>query len=71
MNKLFALTLVTVALAGCNSMMSGSRTANTGNPTETRNSTDGNKSGNPAAVSPAGGTGGGAAGTGAGGAAPR
>lgn len=67
MNKLFALTLVTVALAGCNSMMSG-RSASSGNPAETRNSTDANKSGNPAAVSPAGGTGGGAAGTGAGGA---
>lgn len=57
MNQLFALTLVAVALAGCNSMMSSGRSANTGNPAETRNSTDANRSGNPAAVSPAGGAG--------------
>jgi hypothetical protein len=60
MTKLIAITLAAVALAAC-SNMSGTRTM--GNTAETKNSTDANKPGNPAAVSPAGG---GAAASGAG-----
>jgi hypothetical protein len=56
MIKLIALTAVTLALAGCSSMG-----MSTGNPAETKNSTDANKSGNKAAQSP----GSGAAGSGA------
>jgi hypothetical protein len=65
MNKLFALTFI-AALAACSSM-SGDRGTSAGNPAETRNSTDANKSGNPAAVSPGtGSTGTGSSGTGSG-----
>ena len=57
MHKLFGLVLCAVALAAC-SNMSGTRSmGNTSNPSETKNSTDANKSSNPAAVSPGGGTG--------------
>jgi hypothetical protein len=59
MNKLLGLLLCTVALAAC-SNMSGTRSmgssATPGNPSETKNSTDANKSNNPAAVSPAAGS---------------
>lgn len=65
MYKLFALTLV-AALTACTSMP-GSRGASAGNPAETKNSTDANKSGNPAAVSPgSGGTGSSGSGSGSG-----
>ena len=59
MIKPLLATLVAVALAACNTMPD--RTS-AGNPAETKNSTDANKSRNPAAVSPGGGA---AAGTGA------
>ncbi|HEY8359623.1 MAG TPA: hypothetical protein VIL30_19400 [Ramlibacter sp.] len=51
MTKFLALSLVTFALSACSSMgmTSGNVSSNTG---ETKNSTDANKSGNPAAVSP-------------------
>jgi hypothetical protein len=70
MNRLFALTLVTVALAACSSMRntppSTTPAATSANPAETRNSSDANKSGNPAAVSPGTGAGTGSGGPGAG-----
>ena len=56
MIKLIALATVTFALTACSSMG-----MSTGNPAETKNSTDSNKSGNKAAQSP----GSGAAGSGA------
>ena len=52
MHKLFAISFIAVALAACSSMNT-TRMGNTSNPQETKNSTDANKSGNPAAVSPA------------------
>ena len=51
MHKLPGLLLCAVALAAC-SNMSGTRSM--GNTAETKNSTDANKSANPAAVSPGG-----------------
>lgn len=54
MTKFFAIALATLALTACDSMPWSRSTANQGNPAETRNSTDANKSGNPAAVSPGG-----------------
>jgi PBP1b-binding outer membrane lipoprotein LpoB len=64
MTKLLAITFVAFALSACSSTTSTRSMGNTtGNPSETKNSTDANKSGNPAAVSPAGG---GGTGTGAG-----
>ncbi len=56
MTKLFAITFVAVALSACSSM-SGTSMGNTSNPAETKNSTDANKSNNPAAVSPGPGAG--------------
>jgi hypothetical protein len=65
MNKLLGLLLCAFALGAC-SNMSGTRSmGNTSatpsaspsaNPKETKNSTDANKAGNPAAVSPAAGS---------------
>jgi uncharacterized protein YcfL len=52
MTKLIAITLAAFALTACSSM-SDSRMM--GNTAETKNSTDANKSSNPAAVSPGGG----------------
>ena len=49
MTKLLAVTFVAIALTACTSM---SRTQSMGNTAETKNSTDANKSNNPAAVSP-------------------
>jgi hypothetical protein len=68
MNKLFAVVLCASALAACSDMPWNQ--SSSGNRAETRNSTDANKSGNRAAVSPGGGSssGGSAAGAGAGGA---
>ena len=63
MIKLLAITLAVASLAACSNM--GNRTT-TANPAETRNSTDANKSANPAAVSPGGGTGTGTGASGAG-----
>jgi hypothetical protein len=66
MIKLIAITVAAVALTACSSMShrgSGTMGSSAGNPKETQNSTDANRSGNPAAVSPGGGAG---AGTGAG-----
>jgi hypothetical protein len=51
MIKLLAITLTAVSLAACGSMNRDS--ARMGNAAETKNSTDANKSANPAAVSPA------------------
>lgn len=51
MTKLLAVAFMAVALTACSSM---SRNQTMGNAAETKNSTDANKSGNPAAVSPAG-----------------
>jgi uncharacterized lipoprotein len=65
MIKLLAITLTVASLAACSSM---NRSTTAGNPAETKNSTDANKSGNRAAQSPAGATNGGSAGTGASGA---
>ncbi len=62
MNKLLGILFIAVSLAACSSM-STSTMGNTSNPKETKNSTDTNKAGNPAAVSPGGG-GGGSSGTG-------
>jgi hypothetical protein len=64
MIKLIAITIAIASLAACSSM----NKPMAGNPAETKNSTDANKSSNPAAVSPGGATGAsgaGAAGTGA------
>ena len=60
MIKPLFITLVAVALTACSAM----NRPTAGNPAETKNSTDANKSRNPAAASP----GGAAAGTGASGA---
>lgn len=54
MTKILALALFAASLAACSNMPGSRSTANTGNPAETKNSTDANKSGNPAAVSPGG-----------------
>ncbi|MBL0392609.1 hypothetical protein JJ685_15830 [Ramlibacter monticola] len=63
MDKLLAAIFVALALAACSSTGSTSRMGNnTSNPAETKNSSDANRSGNPAAVSPGGGGGGGSAG---------
>lgn len=50
MIKLIAVTFVVASLAACSSM--GYRSSSMGNAAETKNSSDANKSGNPAAVSP-------------------
>ena len=65
MNKLFAIVICASALAACSDMPWNH--SSEGNRAETRNSTDANKSGNRAAVSPGGGgsSGGSAAGAGA------
>lgn len=63
MIKLLAISFTAIALAACSSMNNSAGTM--GNAAETKNSTDANKSGNKAAVSPAGSTPGGASGTGA------
>lgn len=60
MNKILALALCTLALAACSDMNGPHWMGNSGNRAETKNSSDANKSGNPAAVSPGGGTGSGA-----------
>lgn len=52
MIKLLAITLAAAALTACGSM---SDRSTMGNTAETKNSTDANKSNNPAAVSPGGG----------------
>ncbi|NML44790.1 hypothetical protein HHL11_13615 [Ramlibacter sp. G-1-2-2] len=58
MTKLLAIAFAAIALSACSNMY-GNRAmgASSGNMSETKNSTDANKSGNPAAVSPGGGTG--------------
>ena len=60
MTKLIAITLAAIALSACSSMPG---TGTMGNTAETKNSTDANKSANPAAVSPGGSAGSSAAGT--------
>jgi hypothetical protein len=68
MNKLFAILAAALALAACSATGTHTMGNTSANPAETRNSTDANKSGNPAAVSPGSGPGGaGSAGAGAGG----
>jgi PBP1b-binding outer membrane lipoprotein LpoB len=58
MNKLLAISFVAFALAACSSTTgTSSMGAPAGNPTETKNSTDANKTNNPAAVSPGSGSG--------------
>ena len=59
MLKLLSIPLVAVALVACTSTPAP-RTM--GNPAETKNSTDANRAGNPAAVSPGSGTSGSGAG---------
>lgn len=54
MTKLIALVLVAFGLAACSSTPGRSMGNSGANPAETKNSTDANKSNNPAAVSPAG-----------------
>jgi hypothetical protein len=63
MTKLIALTLCALSLAACSNMTNG---WGSGNPSETRNSSDANRSRNTSAVSPAGGAGTGASGASAG-----
>lgn len=53
MTKLLAVAFMAVALTACTST---TRSPTAGNPAETKNSTDANKAGNPAAVSPGTGT---------------
>lgn len=53
MTKLIAIVAVAFGLAACSNMPSRSM-GNSGNPAETKNSSDANKSNNPAAVSPGG-----------------
>jgi hypothetical protein len=60
MTKLLAIVFTVAALGACSSMNRPSTTM--GNTAETKNSTDANKSGNAAAVSPGGGAAGGASG---------
>ena len=60
MIKFIAIALAAVSLSACGSIMNRD-SARMGNAAETKNSTDANKSGNPASVSPAGTTGSGAA----------
>lgn len=62
MTKLLAVTLAIASLAACSSM----NRPTAGNPAETKNSTDANKSANPAAVSPGGAPSGGTGASGAG-----
>lgn len=58
MTKLLAITFAAIALTACANMYGNRSTgATSGAMGETKNSTDANKSGNPAAVSPGGGTG--------------
>jgi hypothetical protein len=59
MTKLIALSLFAVSLAACSSMNGTRSMGNTATPAAapTQNSTDANKSANPAAVSPGTGTG--------------
>ena len=64
MTKLIAIVAVAFGLAACSNMPSRSM-GNSANPAETKNSTDANKSGNPAAVSPGSGAAG-ASGSGSG-----
>ena len=53
MTKLFAIAAIVAALTACSSMSGTNAMGNTApNSGETKNSTDANKSGNPAAVSP-------------------
>lgn len=54
MTKLIALALVALSLAACSSTPGRSMGNSGANPAETRNSSDANKSNNPAAVSPGG-----------------
>jgi hypothetical protein len=53
MSKLFAVTFIAIALSACSSMSGTQSMGSSANPAETKNSTDANKAGNPAAVSPA------------------
>ena len=62
MTKLLAIIIAAFTLSACSSM---NDRGTMGNAAETKNSTDANKSGNKAAVSPGGSAPGGAAGTGA------
>lgn len=55
MSKIFAITFVALALSACSSMNRPGTSM--GNAAETKNSTDANKAGNPAAVSPGSGSG--------------
>ncbi|MBC5785789.1 hypothetical protein H8N03_22810 [Ramlibacter sp. USB13] len=56
MNKLFGIVFCAAALAACSNMSGTHSMGNSSaNKSETKNSTDANKSGNPAAVSPGGG----------------
>jgi hypothetical protein len=64
MSKIFAITFVALALSACSSMNRPGTSM--GNAAETKNSTDANKAGNPAAVSPGTGTGTGTGGSGSG-----
>lgn len=69
MHKLFAITFVAIALSACSSMSNTRSMGSTaGNPAETQNSSDANRSRNPSSVSPGGGSPGGSSGSGAGGA---
>lgn len=63
MIKVLAIAVAAISLAACGSMTSRD-SARMGNAAETKNSTDANKSANPAATSPGMGTGGSASGIG-------
>ena len=52
MFKLLAISVVAVSLAACSSMWGGNSNGTQPNSGATKNSSDANKSGNPAAVSP-------------------
>ncbi|MCG2591558.1 hypothetical protein LZ009_02020 [Ramlibacter sp. XY19] len=52
MLKLLAISVVAVSLAACSSMWGGNANGTQPNAGATKNSSDSNKSGNPAAVSP-------------------
>jgi len=54
MIKLLAISVVAVSLAACSSMWGGNSAGTQPNAGATKNSSDANKSGNPAAVSPGG-----------------
>jgi hypothetical protein len=62
MSKIFAITFIALALSACSSMNRPGTSM--GNAAETKNSTDANRAGNPAAVSPSAGTGAGGSGMG-------